>query len=104
MESAGASYITNKKETTSNDDQDLLDIISGLQNQLALMEKFVARRFDEISMEINATSQQVDMAEEGITQRFTDIFQALEALAYQGDGKTAANTGVELDAVLKTTE
>jgi len=32
-----------------------------LSTQLAAFEKFVARRFDEISMEINATSQLLDM-------------------------------------------
>lgn len=33
-----------------------------MRQQLAAFEKFVARRFDEISMEINATSQLLDMA------------------------------------------
>ncbi len=72
--------------------------------QLATFQKFVARRFDEISMEVNATSQQVDMAEEGIGRRFAEIFEIIKAVSFSGDGKTPANAGVELDAVIEVTE
>ncbi|MGB0719284.1 MAG: hypothetical protein ACPGRX_02360 [Bdellovibrionales bacterium] len=73
-------------------------------DRLDALETFIARRFDEISMEINATSQQVDMAEEGIAQRFSDILEILHAVSFSGDGKSPANTGVELDAVVDMTE
>lgn len=68
------------------------------------MEKFVARRFDEISMEINATSQQIDQSEEGITRRFAEVFELLKAITFSGDGNTPANAGQELDAVVDMTE
>jgi len=78
--------------------------VDTVSNQLAAIETFVARRFDELSMEINATSQQVDMAEEGIGQRFSEILEILKAVSFSGDGNTPANAGVELGAVVEMTE
>jgi chemotaxis protein CheZ len=82
----------------------LFSAVTNVAQQLNLIEQFIARRFDEISMEINATSQQVDMAEEGIGRRFGEILEVLKAVSYSGDGTTAANAGVELDAVVEMTE
>jgi chemotaxis protein CheZ len=73
-------------------------------HKLEMLQKFVARRFDEISMEINATSQQVDMAETGISTKFSEILDVIQAISYRGGGNTAANAGVELDAVVDMTE
>jgi chemotaxis protein CheZ len=81
-----------------------MDAAAHVADQLATMQKFIARRFDEISMEINATAQQVDMAEEGITRRFAEILEVMKSISYSGDGTTAANTGVELAAVVDMTE
>ena len=39
--------------------------------QIKALEKFMARRFDEISMEINAATQLLGMAEDGIGERFS---------------------------------
>ncbi|MCD8562693.1 MAG: protein phosphatase CheZ [Alphaproteobacteria bacterium] len=75
-----------------------------LQEQIHRFETFVKRRFDELSMEINATSQQMDMAEDNLGQRFGEIFEVLQAISFKGAGKTAANAGVELDAVVDMTE
>ncbi|MEM6780237.1 MAG: protein phosphatase CheZ [Pseudomonadota bacterium] len=83
---------------------DLEDSVFGINDKLSLMEQFIARRFDEISMEINATSQQVDMAEEGIARRFSEILDIMSAISYQGEGETQVNTGVELEAVIGDTE
>ena len=74
-----------------------------LLNQLGTMETFIKRRFDEISMEINATSQQIDMTEEGMAKRFGEILGVMNAISYSGDGTTPANTGVELEAVIADT-
>ncbi len=98
------------KEQEPSNDQDeepkdtVFSAVSNVGEQLGAIEQFIARRFDEISMEINATSQQVDMAEEGITNRFTEILEILHAVSYSGDGNTPANAGVELDAVVDMTE
>lgn len=78
--------------------------ITAMKCKMDLMERFVSRRFDEISMEINATSQQLDMAEEGLAGRFSEILSTLSAISFSGNGLTAANTGVELEAVLVDTE
>lgn len=75
-----------------------------LQEQIHRFETFVKRRFDELSMEINATSQQMGMAEDSLGQRFGEIFEVLQAISFKGAGKTAANAGVELDAVVDMTE
>ncbi|MBK9584376.1 MAG: hypothetical protein KA099_03180 [Alphaproteobacteria bacterium] len=83
---------------------DIFHAVESLNSQLRVIEKFVARRFDEISMEINATAQQVDMAEDGIVRRFQEILEVLSAISYKGDGKSAANSGVELEAIIEDTE
>lgn len=81
-----------------------LATMHALNAKIHTLEKFIARRFDEISMEINATAQQVDMAEDGITKRFSEILEILSAISYSGAGDSAANTGVELEAVIENTE
>ena len=75
-----------------------------LLSQIGQMETFIKRRFDEISMEINATSQQLDMAEEGLAGRFSEVLSVISAISFSGNGLTAANTGVELEAVITDTE
>jgi chemotaxis regulatin CheY-phosphate phosphatase CheZ len=94
---------TKKKEAGAKP-QELFSAVGTVTNQLETIEKFIARRFDEISMEINATSQQIDMNEEDMSRRFGDIMEVLKAVSYSGDGSTAANAGVELDAVVDMTE
>src|SRR5690606_35181124 len=74
------------------------------EERLAKMELFIARRFDEISMEINATSQMIDMAEEGATKRFQDMLGTLHAITFSGDGNTPANSGAELESVIGEAE
>lgn len=84
--------------------EDVYKTVDSVNTQLNTLEKFIARRFDEISMEINATAQQVDMAEDGIIKRFSEILEVLSAINYKGSGNSAANTGVELEAVIEDTE
>ncbi|MFA7275338.1 MAG: hypothetical protein WC043_00885 [Pseudobdellovibrionaceae bacterium] len=91
-------------ENGSPEMQSILLMMGAMKEQLDGMERFVRRRFDEISMEINATSQQLDMAEEGLGSRFSEILNSLSAISFQGGGITAANTGVELEAVIMDTE
>ncbi len=93
-----------EKKTDNEEPLEVYGAVDRVSSQLEAIEKFVARRFDEISMEINATSQQVDMAEEGIGQRFAEILEILKAVSFSGDGNTPANAGVELDAVVEMTE
>lgn len=96
--------MTTSAPKNENIPADLHHVVNSVQSQLDAMQRFVSRRFDEISMEINATSQQVDMAEEGIKNRFGEILEILGAISWSGDGTTPANTGVELEAVIKDTE
>lgn len=93
-----------KKKPSAEEAQGVFTAVDTVSAQLNAIEQFVARRFDELSMEINATSQQVDMAEEGIGQRFAEILEILKAVSFSGDGNTPANAGVELDAVVEMTE
>jgi chemotaxis protein CheZ len=74
-----------------------------LLGQINQMETFIKRRFDEISMEINATSQQIDMSEDGMAKRFGEILGVMNSISFSGDGTTPANTGVELEAVIADT-
>ena len=78
--------------------------LAALQESVAELRRFVARRFDEVSFEVNATGQMVGMSEDNMTKRFTEVLIVLNAISFKGDGKTPHNVGVELDAVVKTTE
>lgn len=81
-----------------------METVDSVKEHMTDFERFVRRRFDEISMEINATSQQLDMAEAGFGGRFAEILNTLAAISFSGTGSTAANTGVELEAVIADTE
>lgn len=81
-----------------------LDDVANMKEKMDVFETFVRRRFDEISMEINATSQQLDMAEEGLANRFSEVLSTISAINFSGTSLTAANTGVELQAVITDTE
>lgn len=72
--------------------------------KLDALEKFIARRFDEISMEIEATSQLMEMAEEDAGKRFQDMLAMLHSVSSIGDGNSSANSGTQLEAVVKETE
>ena len=93
---------TMKKQNDASDEN--ICTVDHVQLQIKALEKFIARRFDEISMEINATAQQVDMAEDGIAKRFSEILEIISAISYSGNGTSAANTGVELEAIITYTE
>lgn len=95
--------MSTKENITENLDA-LNDVSSHVNSQLKKLETFVARRFDELSMEVNATSQLVDMAEEGLRRHFLEILEVLKAINFHGEGSSPANAGVELDAVVKITE
>lgn len=95
---------TKSKDDTPGDPKEVFSAVHNVTDQLGAIEQFIARRFDEISMEINATSQQIDMNDDTMKQKFSEIFEVLKAISYSGDGSTAANAGVELDAVVDMTE
>lgn len=77
---------------------------SEIDARMQALENFIARRFDEISAEINATSQLVGMAEDGMARKFGEILQILHAISHHGDGTSPVSAGVELDAVIGITE
>ena len=89
--------VNNVAQPLKAEDQAMLE-------KLQKLETFIARRFDEISMEINATAQQLDMAEGGISSRFSEVLTVLSAVSHSGGGNTAANAGVELEAVIADTD
>ncbi len=101
---SGNAHETRTVEITPEMEKQAQELMAVLHGQISAFETFVARRFDEISTEINATSQQVDMVEGNIAQRFGDILGTLGSISHHGEGLTPANAGVELDAVIKTTE
>lgn len=78
--------------------------VKSAEQKLEDLERFIARRFDEISMEIEATSQLIEMGEEDAQRRFGDMLGAMHAITFSGDGKTSANSGAELESVIKETE
>ena len=74
------------------------------EQRLDDLERFIARRFDEISMEIEATSQLMEMAEEDAGKRFQDMLAMLHSVSSIGDGSSSANSGTQLEAVVSETE
>lgn len=89
--------MTQTPATTNTDD-------TNVDQKLDDLERFIARRFDEISMEIEATSQLMEMAEEDAGKRFHDMLSMLHSISAVGDGSSPANSGVELKAVVSETE
>lgn len=83
---------------------DAAALLTAMQQELLDLRRFVTRRFDEVSFEINATGQMLGMNEEAMTARFSEVLALLNAVSFRGDGATPHNVGVELDAVVKTTE
>lgn len=78
--------------------------LDDVQQAIGELRTFVARRFDEVSFEVNATGQMLGMTEEAMSTRFTEVMAILNAVSFKGDGSTPHNVGVELEAVVKTTE
>lgn len=73
-------------------------------NDLEELKKYISRRFDEISMEINATSQMIDMTETSIGDKFLEVLKVLNAVGHSAGGKSGDNSGFELDTVVNQTE
>ena len=96
--------MSNTENNIAENIDELNSVASSVDKQLKKLETFVARRFDELSMEVNATSQLVDMAEEGLRRHFLEILEILKAINFHGEGSSPANTGVELEAVVQITE
>lgn len=96
--------MSNTENNIADNIDELNSVASSVDKQLKKLETFVARRFDELSMEVNATSQLVDMAEEGLRRHFLEILEILKAINFHGEGSSPANTGVELEAVVQITE
>ena len=90
--------------TTQPETQPQHQTLDEMAERMARMEKFITPRFDEISAEIHATCQLVDMAENGMSSKFSEILSVLSAITFSGSGNSPHNVGVELDAVVKTTE
>ena len=91
-------------ETNSRAINNEIHGLETLRTQIETFERFVARRLSELSMEINATGQLVGMAEDTLKQTLSQSLSTLEAISYQGTGLSPVNAGVELNAVVKTTE
>jgi hypothetical protein len=96
-------HTQNINRNPNTEEQDGFCTIDHVALQLKALEKFVSRRFDEISMEINATSQQLDMNENDTAKKFSQVMETLGAISYSGSGDTQANQGVELEAVIAET-
>lgn len=92
------------KYSPQQEPPDVQDLVTEMDHRLRTLEHFITRRFDEISAEINATSQLVGMAEDGMGRKFGEILQTLQAISHHGDGSTPVSAGVELDAVIDVTE
>lgn len=92
------------EETDEKNEIDVSLLLTDVKSQLDQMNTTFNRRLDEISAEVNATCQMVGMSEDSLKGNFSEVLDTIQGIAYSGDGNTAANTGVELDAVVKATD
>jgi len=88
----------------------------GLALQMERLEKFIARRFDELSTEVFATGELVDRTEqsiktsveqsisEAVEHKIASILESLSAISTLEGGMTPVNQGLELEAVVTSTE
>lgn len=93
-----------KKNYTKEQKEGFFMLLQDVRDQLGTMETTVYRRLDEVSAEVNATCQMVGMSEDSLKGNFSEILETLNAVSFSGDTSTAANTGVELDAVITATD
>jgi len=89
---------------SNKDEQITEELCHKLDGRMLELKTFIARRFDEISMEINATSQMIDMNEEALGNRFAEVLKVLNAVGHYSQGKSGSNSGYELDKVVHETE
>jgi len=75
-----------------------------IEKSISSLKTFIKRRFDELSMEINATSQIMGINESKLEQKFKEIIEVLEAVSTVDVGGTSSNSGYELDTVVNQTE
>lgn len=72
-------------------------------NRLDDLRRFVDRRFAELSMEIHATVQLVDYSETNLSEQLGAMKEQL-ATVLAAPTVSTRNSGVELEAVVQTTE
>lgn len=80
------------------------NFLSSLNTKLDKYEDYMATRLDDLSAEINASSQLSEMAEESLVKRFAEILDIIGAISYKGAGDAPMNAGVELEKVIEVTE
>ena len=72
-------------------------------DKLDEMRRFIDRRFAELSMEIHATEQLVDYSEANLASKL-EVMQEQIAAVLAAPALSTRNSGVELEAVVQTTE
>jgi chemotaxis protein CheZ len=82
----------------------VLGAVTPLTSQLDELRRFVDRRIAEMGTEISLSVEMMDMNDKAVRQSLAMVRDEVSAIAHIGAGKTAANTGYELDAVVKMTE
>lgn len=84
--------------------QQLESALLPVLTEMAQTRKFIDRRIAELGAEIHATVELVDMNDQTTTARLEEIHKQVSAMNYHGSGKSSANTGYELDAIVSLTE
>jgi len=74
-----------------------------ISGRLDALHRFIDRRFAELSMEISATVQLVDYSESNLAGKLETMQEQLAAVIAAPTMSTR-NSGVELEAVVQTTE
>lgn len=75
-----------------------------VMTEMEQTRKFIDRRIAELGAEIHATVELVDMNDQTTSARLEEIHKQVSAMNYHGSGKSSANTGYELDAIVSLTE
>jgi hypothetical protein len=81
-----------------------LTAASQIPELLRHIESFVDRRISELGTDISLSVEMMEMGENNIRKELARVRDELSAVAHIHHGRTAANTGFELEAVLSLTE
>jgi chemotaxis protein CheZ len=70
---------------------------------MAELHRFIDRRLKEISVEVNGATQLMDFSESALTEQLTRLHEQMTRLC-GAPTEATRNSGVELEAVVQTTE
>lgn len=76
---------------------------AAVRGEIEALRRFIDRRFDELSVEVLGAAQMVDFSEANLSEQIGSIHGQIASLV-AAPAMAARNSGLELEAVVQTTE